>query len=93
MKNPIEIKEGTILVATKVQNAACGSNYIKQGSILKVSRDKEEWRDRVKVFRNKEEENDYNWRAIDLDKVRFATSVEEQMWNKEMYFVESVKTI
>lgn len=93
MKNPIEIEADTILVAIEDQNTTCGINYIKQGSVLKVAKFKPEWRDNVRVFRNAKAEEDYNWHSIDLDKVRLATKIEEEMWNKEMYFVESVKTI
>jgi len=92
MKIGINIDKDVILVAREKQSTACGINYIKEGSILKVARDKEPWRNSVKVFRNKEEEQEDRWYNIDLSKVREATQVEIAMWNKEMYFVESVKT-
>ena len=89
MKNPIEIEEGIILVATEDQKSTCGINYIKVGSIIKVARTKPEWKDTVRVFRNTLEEGEYDWYSIDLDKVRLANNIEEEMWNKEIYFVES----
>lgn len=86
------IKKDTILVAVEGQSTACGINYIREGSILKVRKEKNLWSDTVQVFRNRDEESDDRWYGISLDKVREANEREIEMWSKDMYFVETSKT-
>lgn len=93
MKNGEVIKEGTILVAKFAEYAICGRIVIKEKSILKVAFDCPSYRTYVKVFRNKKEEYDENYRIINRINIRIATFDEISMWNKGIYFVESIKNI
>lgn len=87
MQSDEVIKAGTIIVATKTQSTGCGVKYIKKGSILEVARDKPNYNNDVRVFRNAEakEEDDYHY--IDITEAIMATAKEIEMWNKGIYFI------
>lgn len=92
MKTGEVIKEGTILVAKFAELAICGRTVIREGSILKVAHDSLPYKTNIRVYRNKHEYDIDDWRTIDRANVREANEIEISMWNKEMYFVEKVKT-
>lgn len=92
MKITAVVPKGTILVAIEDQTTFCGINYIRKGSIIKVAKNVEPWAAYVRVFRNKKAENENYYHNIDLENVREANELEIKMWDKEMYFIETVKT-
>jgi hypothetical protein len=87
------IKEGTILVAREDKMLACGVIIVRKGSIIKCAKETKEYSGRVRVYRNRREENSGNWKGIDLADVREAKTHEIEMWNKDIYYVESVNTV
>jgi hypothetical protein len=85
------IAKGTIVVATRTQQTACGIKYIKQNSILEVAEDCPAWNDTVKVYRNSSEKADDNTHIIYKDKLRMAD--EEEVWAYEsgVYYADLVE--
>ena len=92
MKTGEYIDKGTILVAIATQSTSCGINYINKGSIIKVAKDKNIYGEIFHVYRNKKAEDDDIRHSIYIENVRLANEKEIDMWNKEIYFVETVKT-
>jgi hypothetical protein len=86
------IKANTILVTVKDVRTSCGITYVREGSIIKVKSDSSEYKESVRIFRNQKAESDDNWHNVPKDSVRLAKEVEIRMWDKEIYFVTSVKT-
>lgn len=81
------INEGTILVLTDYQVSSCGIMYLRKGSIVKLAREKTDWKNTVKVYRNISNEQEDNYYFADLTKVREATVDEIRMWDNGIYFI------
>lgn len=93
MKTGEIIQEGTILVAIKDQITTCGIRYIRKDSIIKVVEDKPDWKDSVKVYRNKCAETSDNYHIISIYNVREAILDEIKLWENEIYFINQANIV
>jgi hypothetical protein len=93
MKSEETVSKDTILVVTKDQMTSCGILYLKKGSIVKVARNVLDWYDEIKVFRNKEAEEDEKYHWLVKEDARLATDDEIIMWENDCYFINVKNTI
>lgn len=86
------ISKGTILICTKQQTTTCGIVYLKKGSIVKCAKTTENYSKTVRVYRNKIAERENYWHSVSINKTRIAKANEVEMYNKEIYFLDTIKT-